>query len=133
MDQQVLLAAKGLIQTGDKYLVIKQNIGGQYFYDLPGGKLKYGESPVQALAREVKEELNIEVSSEKFLGFWWFFRKTDNAQVICATYLCKTNVEQQPDLSKNLSDTEQIVDVSYVSKQELMKLMDYPNFSNISL
>lgn len=38
------------------------------YFSFFGGKLEKGESPEEALKREIKEELNIEISGYSFLG-----------------------------------------------------------------
>jgi 8-oxo-dGTP diphosphatase len=35
-------------------------------YEFPGGKIEEGESPEKALVREIKEELNLEISQLDF-------------------------------------------------------------------
>jgi len=39
------------------------------FWRVPGGKPKFGEKIEDALKREIKEELGVEISIDKFLGF----------------------------------------------------------------
>lgn len=39
-----------------------------YKYEFPGGKIEAGESEDQALVREIKEELLIDISADKKLG-----------------------------------------------------------------
>lgn len=39
------------------------------FWRVPGGRPKYGEKIEDALKREIKEELNIEIKINNFLGF----------------------------------------------------------------
>lgn len=41
---------------------------GTGLYSLPGGKVDYGETPVTAVLREVKEETNLDLSSIRFTG-----------------------------------------------------------------
>lgn len=47
-----------VIKKGDKILV-HHTIGSEHF-TLPGGRVKEGESSIEAIKREIKEELNIE-------------------------------------------------------------------------
>lgn len=57
--------AAGLILTRDGRLLLAQRPGDKAWsgwWELPGGKLEPGETPTQALVRELKEELDITVT-----------------------------------------------------------------------
>ena len=67
MKQPVKVSAAIIIKNR-KILIAKRKpceAGGQY-WEFPGGKIEPGESPVQALVREVKEECNIEIKNHFF-------------------------------------------------------------------
>jgi len=51
-----------LIIENQQVLTMQYNYGGQKVYNLPGGNLELGEYLSDALAREMQEELGIEVS-----------------------------------------------------------------------
>ena len=51
-----------LIIEKEQVLTMQYNYGGQEVYNLPGGNLELGEHLSDALAREMQEELGIEVS-----------------------------------------------------------------------
>lgn len=51
-----------LIINNQQVLTMQYNYGGQEVYNLPGGNLELGEHISDALAREMHEELGIEVS-----------------------------------------------------------------------
>ena len=57
------LGAYGLILNNDSIILIKK-VGGPYNgkLDLPGGTIEFKETPEEALKRELKEEVGIEVT-----------------------------------------------------------------------
>ncbi len=50
-----------------KVLLIQQKKNANGYWLLPGGGIEFGESAEEALARELKEELNLEVTKSHFL------------------------------------------------------------------
>ena len=58
----------GIIQDGGKVFATQRGYGDyKDFWEFPGGKMEPGETPEQALARELKEELAIDVSVGEFV------------------------------------------------------------------
>ena len=55
-----------LIKRGNKYLIINRNIYPQGYAGI-AGHIKKNEKPIEALKREVKEETNYDLMSEKLL------------------------------------------------------------------
>lgn len=64
------IVVAGAVIDGDKLLIAQRStpveLAGQW--ELPGGKVVEGESEPQALARELREELGIEVAVDSRLG-----------------------------------------------------------------
>jgi 8-oxo-dGTP pyrophosphatase MutT (NUDIX family) len=60
--------SKGIFVKGDRILLVKPSIGNTNKYDIPGGKIKLGESKEQGLYRECMEEIGLQVRKVKFLG-----------------------------------------------------------------
>ena len=60
-------AAKGLFMKGNLILIVKPT-GSKGRYDIPGGKIKIGESREQGVYRECFEELALKIKSAEFLG-----------------------------------------------------------------
>lgn len=56
-----------IIQKENKILATKRGYGEFInMWEFPGGKIESGETKEQALVREIKKELNIEISVDKF-------------------------------------------------------------------
>ena len=62
-----------VVQKEDKFVVLR-NSKGRYEYSLSGGGVDDGETNVQAIERELLEELNINVEIKKSLGFCNYVR-----------------------------------------------------------
>ena len=64
----VALPTVGLLLVKERKLLLAFSNNKQCFY-LPGGKIDAGETPTQALCREINEELNIDLA-EKDLEYY---------------------------------------------------------------
>ncbi len=66
---QKIEAAVGLVEKQGKFLIQRRPSKGLLadLWEFPGGKIQKGESPKQALRREIMEEIGEEVSQEKLL------------------------------------------------------------------
>ncbi|MEG0073553.1 MAG: (deoxy)nucleoside triphosphate pyrophosphohydrolase [Clostridia bacterium] len=58
-----------VIKENDKILIAKRNLkksqGG--LWEFPGGKIEVGETSEEALIREIKEELDVNITVDKYL------------------------------------------------------------------
>ena len=58
----------GIITDSGKIFATQRGYGDyKDFWEFPGGKMEPGETPQQALARELREELSVEVDVGKFV------------------------------------------------------------------
>ncbi len=57
-----------IIVKDDKVLLLKYLYESTEVYAIPGGNLEFGESLSETVVRELKEELNLEVSLLDFCG-----------------------------------------------------------------
>lgn len=90
MENQIIVAVKGIVYNNDKYLIIKRwsnDEVGAGTWEMPGGKIEFGEKLEEALIRETKEETGLDISVEKLL-YATQFLSNPNRQVIIISYLC---------------------------------------------
>jgi 8-oxo-dGTP diphosphatase len=66
MKQIEVVAA--IIRKDDKIFATQRGYGDwKDWWEFPGGKMEQGETPEEALVREIREELSTEISVDKFL------------------------------------------------------------------
>jgi len=67
--KHIIEVVGAIIQKDDRYLVgqraANKSQGGKW--EFIGGKIETGESPVQALARECREELDLKIENERII------------------------------------------------------------------
>lgn len=80
-------AARAILIHGNKMLLMRRNKQGSDYYTLVGGKINDGETPEQALIREVKEETGLDITSSR-LVFTEKHPEPYNDQLI---YLCEVS------------------------------------------
>ena len=93
MEKKFYVAVKALVCYGRKFLLIKRTTearGDYYHWEFPGGRLEFGESPMQALKREINEETGLEVEKLILLNAWNSF-KDECTEIIGLTYICTAN------------------------------------------
>jgi len=66
MKQIEVVAA--IIRKGDKIFATQRGYGEwKDWWEFPGGKMEVGETPEEALRREIREELSAEISVDEYL------------------------------------------------------------------
>jgi len=82
-----IVSVEAMIVTDDGLLLLKRNnkpVKGEWWF--PGGRIHKGESLLDALRREVKEETNLEISNCKLINV--YSRVLPERHDITIAYLC---------------------------------------------
>jgi mutator protein MutT len=79
------VSVKGVV-IRDGAVVLLHNARDEW--ELPGGKLELGESPMQCVAREIDEELQLDVEPTALLDAW-VYTITPGVHVLVVTYGCR--------------------------------------------
>jgi len=93
---QQCIGVKAVILDGNSVLLMKRSDkykrhGFSGAWDIPGGRIQFGEEPVAALRREVKEETGMELKNiVKTLDARTVFLD-NNMQIVRITFLCTTD------------------------------------------
>lgn len=112
-----------LIQDG-KILLIEHLKKDKKYWLVPGGGVEWGESAAEALAREFKEETNLDIEVEKFL----FLSETiapDKEKHVINLYFKIGKCENSEDMV--LGDEKNLSDLRFVTKEEIENIKLYPN------
>lgn len=111
-------AAKAFILVNHRFLALKRSEEKGDFWELPGGRLEYGETLEETLYREIKEETNLDITPRRILNSWDLIE--ENRQISGVIYLCDIKSDKV-----TLSDEHS--DYRWFHTSEINRL--YPVFS----
>jgi len=123
---------KALIVHKKKILIVHERIRENGILldivDFPGGGVKFGENLHQALIREVKEEVGLDIKINKVVGAWDFLfnpdkiveKKANQIHFVCIGYQCSVLGEVKIDTSLNPAKYENIFATEWCTKEEIL-------------
>ncbi len=91
-DRPVLLVAAVALVDGDGRVLIAQRPEGKPMaglWEFPGGKVAPGETPEEALIRELSEELDIDVTENCLAPFTFASHRYDDFHLLMPLYVCR--------------------------------------------
>ena len=134
MKEHKHLGAYALIIKDGKILLIKK-YGGPYDgkLDLPGGTIDFGETPVKALIRELKEEVGINIKRfELFdadsVAFDWQFKddmiRVHHMGIFFKVYEYSGNIKSKIDINEQNDDSlgASFYEISKLKQKDLSRI-----------
>ena len=119
------ITVKGIVVLNNQILLLKRvqpSSDGLGYWELPGGGLEYGETPNQALVRELKEETGLDIIILK--PAYTFTKIREDYQTLGIGYLCIPKNDHV-----HLSDEH--TDYLFASIEEAKELLDSEIFNDI--
>ncbi len=86
------LTVSAIVQKDGQFLLVDEYVGGRLVLNQPGGHIESGESPENALVREVLEETGCTVACGDVVGVYLWIHPQSRQQFLCivfaAEFLC---------------------------------------------
>ena len=114
-------AVKAIIEKDDKLLVLNIENRNSSYWVLPGGKVEYGEAPLNSLERELEEELSVNAEIKEIVGMYHFFvgSEDEGDEIVLTTFEADIG-DQQIDISSNPAD-ENITKYRWMTTDKLIE------------
>ena len=116
---KVRYGARGIVKTQDGLIAVFFKKA-KNEYKLPGGGIEQGETPEEAFAREVLEEVGCEVNNISLLGITKELKSQENFQQISDVFSCRMEND-----TKNTRMTQKEIDeggsIVWLTPEEALK------------
>ena len=121
------ITVKDIVIYHHKILILKRvrpSRDGLGYWEFPGGGLEYGETPHQALIRELKEETNLDIKILK--PVYTFTAIRNNYQTVGIGFLCIPTHNQ-------VTISNEHTDYKFVTIDEISQYIDKKIYDDIRL
>lgn len=124
-------AVKGLIEKDDQLLFLRIETENDYFWVPPGGRVEYGESPEEALLRELEEEISVDAEIGEPIGMYHFYigEEREGDQVVLTVFEAEIG-EQEVDISSNPAE-EDIAEYRWLEPRKVLEMKVNENLKEL--
>ncbi len=119
-----------LKNSAGEILLVKQRKNKKDYWLLPGGGIEFGESAVDALVRELKEEINVEIENPIFLLLNENIDPKGQKHLIQLIFGANIKKGMEPSISQK---EENILELKYFSSSELENIEIRPDIKSYLL
>lgn len=106
----------GLVEKDGRVLLVKEVLESkQEYWIVPGGHVEFGESLVDAVKREMKEETNLDVEVTRLLDFKEHIVTKYDYHTVIFFFLVKS-------LNEDIKVPKEILEAKFFSKEEIKSL-----------
>ena len=133
-DKKLEFGVKALIIRDNKFLVMHNNGVKADLWELPGGRMEFGETAEETLKREIMEETGLKVNPIKLLDTWNLIK--EERQITGIIYLCsieegEVKLSDEHDAYKWIKASKESVDIMYDVFKSPMEKWDWSEILKI--
>ncbi|MFB6116106.1 MAG: NUDIX domain-containing protein [Candidatus Nanosalina sp.] len=122
MAEKMYAGVKALIEQDEEYLFVSVELGDDTIWIPPGGRLEYGESPMEALKREVKGETSLEIQPGEPVGMYHFFTGVDDqGEQVTLTLFEVEDFSGEVDMDTEHVEEDGLKDYRWMTPEEIME------------
>ena len=111
------LVINAIIKRGNHFLIIKRSSKDEIHpgrWSFPGGKLEEGETILEALKREIKQEVNLDIDNNLVYIADYNYKRKDRSNTLGVSFLVKS-------FNSNVKKSKEVEDFKWVTVEEINK------------
>jgi len=131
MEKYQKIGVTGFLAKENKVLIVKRSDSETFlpgYYEMPGGKVDFGENPADAIEREFKEEVGLNVKAIRPVVLFSYMSDNGNRHTVDITYLLEMNDE-----NGNVMLGSGHTDFKWITKEEINNYKISDNMKNCIL